>query len=84
MFRSTFNEETKLWNGANIPSVFDTNISIANILLKSMRTFGSKTAQVSVKSVPIKMCMCLKSFQLSKPMYSTCSESRSALIQVCA
>lgn len=49
MFRSNFNAKTKLWTGADIPSVFHFNISMGHILLRLMRNYGSKTAQVSVK-----------------------------------
>lgn len=47
MFSSTYDEETKLWHGPDIPPVYNPFVSIAQVMLNSMSIFGSKIAQVS-------------------------------------
>lgn len=47
MFRTRFDENTMLWSGADVPHLYNANISIAQVLLRSMKMFGSKIAQVS-------------------------------------
>lgn len=41
-----FEKETLEWSGAKIPPVLNPNISIAHSLLRSMKLYGSKIAQV--------------------------------------
>lgn len=48
MFRTHFDEQSKLWSGAAIPQLFNTKVSIAQVLLRSMKIYGSKIAQVSM------------------------------------
>lgn len=48
MFRSVFDEETKLWSGADIPPLYNPNISIGQVLMRSLKLFGSKIAQVRI------------------------------------
>lgn len=46
MFNTQFDEKTKIWGSCDIPPVLNPNISIGNIVLKSLKTNGSKIAQV--------------------------------------
>lgn len=46
MFQTNFDEKTKLWTGADVPPLFNPNISIAQVLLRMLKIHGSKIAQV--------------------------------------
>lgn len=46
MFQTYFDEKTKLWTGADVPPLFNPNISIAQVLLRMLKIHGSKIAQV--------------------------------------
>lgn len=46
MFHVKFDEKNQTWDGCDIPSVFNPNVSLGNILLKSLALHGSKIAQV--------------------------------------
>ena len=48
MYRTYFDEKAKLWSGCNIPPLYNPKISIGQLVLKSMRSYSSKVAQVSV------------------------------------
>lgn len=50
MFRTDFDENTKLWSSVDIPPIFNTNVSMGQILLELMRLHGSKVAQVSFRN----------------------------------
>lgn len=50
MFSTKFNEASKLWSGVDIPPIHNPNINCAHVLLKSMKQYGSKVAQVSFYS----------------------------------
>lgn len=46
MFHIKFDKENKIWDGRDVPQVFNPNVSLGNILLKSLALHGSKIAQV--------------------------------------
>lgn len=46
MFKTTFDEKAKLWSGIERPQLYNPNINIAHAILRSMKLFGSKIAQV--------------------------------------
>lgn len=65
MFSTTYNEKEKLWCGRDIPSLYNPLISLAQPLLNSMNIFGSKIAQVIVRSfVPVKLELIPKNYFL--------------------
>lgn len=49
MFGVKFDEESKIWRTDDIPLVYDPNISLGHILLRSMEQFGPRIAQVTFK-----------------------------------
>lgn len=46
MFKTQFDEVTKLWSGRPIPSLYNSKISITQVVLKSCLRNGPKIAQV--------------------------------------
>lgn len=59
MFSTTYNKEGKLWYGNDIPPLYNPNVSVAQVLLDSMTTFGPKIAQVII-NITIKRVNSLK------------------------
>lgn len=53
MFHVKFDEENKIWDGCDVPPVFNPNVSLGHILLKSLALNGSKIAQVIHKLINI-------------------------------
>lgn len=51
MYRAKFDDQNKLWSSCDAPSVFNPNISISYILLRSLKLNGSKIAQVKFNFV---------------------------------
>lgn len=49
MFSANLNKEENLWRGLDIPPLYHPQISIAQVVLNAMTTFGSKVAQVLIK-----------------------------------
>lgn len=49
MFQTTFDKKVNLWSGLNRPQLYNPNINIAQALLRSMKLYGSKIAQVSIQ-----------------------------------
>lgn len=49
MSRVKFDEKNKKWTACDGPSIYNPNISLGHILLRSMEMFGSKIAQVRRK-----------------------------------
>lgn len=47
MYRTTYDENTKLWSGSTNAPLYNPNISIAHFVLRYLRLHGSRTAQVS-------------------------------------
>lgn len=47
MFGTTFDKKTKLWRGPDILPLYNPKVSIAQVLLNAMTTYGPKIAQVS-------------------------------------
>lgn len=47
MLRVSFNEKEKLWNSCGAPLVYNPNISLGHILLRSLELYKSQIAQVS-------------------------------------
>lgn len=50
MFSTKYDEEIKEWSGKNVLPSYNPEISLAQVLLERMKTYGSKIAQVSTKS----------------------------------
>lgn len=46
MLRTKYDEKIKEWNGCDLPPVYNPKISLAQILLDTLMTYGSKIAQV--------------------------------------
>lgn len=46
MYRTTFDERNKQWNGAKIKSDFNPEESLGRAILNSLQMYGSKVAQV--------------------------------------
>lgn len=49
MSRVKFDEKTKIWSTCGTPVVYNSNISVGHILLKSMEMYGPKIAQVRIQ-----------------------------------
>lgn len=43
-----FNKETRIWNGANTMETFNKNISVGQVLLKSLERYPDKVVQVKI------------------------------------
>lgn len=50
MFSTKYDEEIKVWSGKDVLPTYNPEISLAQVLLERMKTYGSKIAQVSTKS----------------------------------
>lgn len=46
LFGTTFDNEAKLWSGPDILPLYNPKISIGQVVLNAMATFGSRVAQV--------------------------------------
>lgn len=51
MFSTNFDNETKLWSGHDIPSLYNPKISLAQVLFNAMTKYGTKIAQVNSKNL---------------------------------
>ena len=49
MFCTKFDKDAKLWRGRDVPQIYDSNTSIAQVLLEKMKTNWSRIAQVYYK-----------------------------------
>lgn len=49
MFSTKFDKETKVWSGKSVLPTFNPKISVAQVILASLNTYGSKIAQVTKK-----------------------------------
>lgn len=49
MFQTTFDKKANLWSGVNRPQLYNPNINIAQAILRSLKLFGSKIAQVNIQ-----------------------------------
>lgn len=47
MFRTHYDKETKLWSGNGTTNLYNSKISLAQVLLKTCKTNGPKIAQVN-------------------------------------
>lgn len=46
MFQTNFDKENKIWSGIKTPPLFNSKISVGQVILRALTTHGSKTAQV--------------------------------------
>lgn len=46
MFRTKFDENENLWKGLNTPSLFNPDLSLGQVALRTLKMGGSKCAQV--------------------------------------
>lgn len=46
MFTTNYDETNKLWSGLDIPPMYNPKISLAQVMLNALKTYGSKIAQV--------------------------------------
>lgn len=47
MYRTTFDETNKQWNGPKTQPIYNLNTSVGNVLLHALEVNGSRTAQAS-------------------------------------
>lgn len=48
MYKTIFDKENKLWKGHDVQPLYNPQISIAQVLLNSMKVNGAKIAQVNI------------------------------------
>lgn len=48
-----FDEKNRIWKSGDDPMVYNPNVSLANVLLRSMDLFGSKIAQVEMRNFTV-------------------------------
>lgn len=46
MFTTKYDEKSKEWFGLDIPPMYNSKISLAQVMLNALKTYGSKIAQV--------------------------------------
>lgn len=46
MFSTKFDESTKLWSGREVPPLYNPKISVAQVILDKLDTYGPNIAQV--------------------------------------
>ena len=46
MFSTKFDQENKVWSGQNVVPTYNPKVSVAQVLLAALSTYGSKIAQV--------------------------------------
>lgn len=49
MFSTKYDEETKVWSGRDTVPIYNPTVSLAQVLLSTMRNFDHKIAQVYIK-----------------------------------
>lgn len=47
MFRTHYDKKARLWSGIGIPNLYNSKISLAQVILKACKTHGPKVAQVN-------------------------------------
>ncbi|XP_055298411.1 uncharacterized protein LOC129566474 [Sitodiplosis mosellana] len=47
MFTTKYDEKNKVWSGLDIPPTYNSKISVAQVMLNALKTYGSKIAQIS-------------------------------------
>lgn len=47
MFKTTYDEEAKLWSGHDVLPLYNPKISVAQAVLGALSTYGPKIAQVT-------------------------------------
>lgn len=55
MFHGKFDKKNQIWDGRDIPPVFNPHISLGNILLKSLALNRSRVAQVNITKITRKI-----------------------------
>lgn len=48
MFKTTYDKEAKLWSGRDVLPLYNTKISVAQVILGALTTYGPKIAQVTL------------------------------------
>lgn len=51
MLKVKYDDKRQIWRSYDDPIVYNPNISLANVLLRSMDLYGSKIAQVNRKTI---------------------------------
>lgn len=47
MFHTEFDEKKKIWSGLEVPCLYDSKVSVGQVILNAMFVNSSKIAQVS-------------------------------------
>lgn len=51
MFSTKFDKENQVWSGKAVLPTFNPKVSVAQVILATLNTYGSKIAQVTKKNV---------------------------------
>lgn len=54
MFKTTYDKNSKVWSGRDILPLYNPKISVAQVLLSALSTYGSRIAQVHRDIILIK------------------------------
>lgn len=67
MFSTKFDKETQVWSGKAVLPTFNPKVSVAQVILATLSTYGSKIAQVTKKYIK-------NSMQLKKKTRQRCDQ----------